>query len=250
MILGLVASKHLDRLPQAAPPFLRVTDTTPRVLQSDYRRDIPQSVIARETCVAARAAAVLYSSATIARRAPADFDWQRKGGDTALGALRHLRAGCCDTHLTLVGAAPDGLAGEPGVEVAGFLDKNRPRDAARLSSLYARAHLLVLPSRGDCTPMVLGEAMAHGTPVLASDIGGIAESVGRGGAGDTLPPGAPPEDWARRIREMTRDAAARTFLSDAARDRAEARFFWAAWARGIETTARRVSMGRVLRAAV
>lgn len=54
-----------------------------------------------------------------------------------------------------------------------FLDKNRPKDAARLSALYAEAHLLLLPSRADCTLTVIAEAMAHGTPVLATDVGGI-----------------------------------------------------------------------------
>lgn len=167
-------------------------------------------------------------------------DWTRKGGALALDAFDRLRAGGRDAHLTLVGHMPEAVktavSGRRDVTVAGFLDKNRPRDAARLSSLFGRAHLLVLPTRADCTPMVVAEALAHGTPVLATDIGGIGEMLGQG-AGRVLPPEAAADDWAGALGEMGRDSVAYAFRSDAATERVATRLSWASWAEGIATIA-------------
>lgn len=53
--------------------------------------------------------------------------------------------------------------------------------AADLCELYSNAHLFVLPSRIEGCSMALLEAMAHGTPVLVSDIPGNICVVGDDG---------------------------------------------------------------------
>ncbi|MEL7114184.1 MAG: glycosyltransferase, partial [Pseudomonadota bacterium] len=78
----------------------------------------------------------------------------------------------------------------------------------------------------------MAEALAHGTPVLASDVGGIKEMV-RGGAGRVLPLTAPATDWTETLLEMGHEQAAYAMMADAARDRAETRLNWDHWARGI-----------------
>jgi glycosyltransferase involved in cell wall biosynthesis len=82
----------------------------------------------------------------------------------ALAAFDILRAEGRAVELTLVGDVPKDLAPRPGLRIVGYIDKNRPREAARLDRLYAEAHVFLLPTRGDCTPMVMAEAGAHGTP--------------------------------------------------------------------------------------
>jgi glycosyltransferase involved in cell wall biosynthesis len=55
--------------------------------------------------------------------------------------------------------------------------------------LYNLADCLVLNSRSEGFPTVIGEAMACGTPVLASRVGGVGELVVEGQTGWLFPPG-------------------------------------------------------------
>lgn len=54
-----------------------------------------------------------------------------------------------------------------------------PLPPAALAERYDAADLVVLPSRTETYGMVLTEALARGVPVLASDVGGVREAVGR-----------------------------------------------------------------------
>ncbi len=42
---------------------------------------------------------------------------------------------------------------------------------------YENASVLVHPSRGETYGMVLAEAISHGVPVIAADVGGVREAV-------------------------------------------------------------------------
>ena len=58
--------------------------------------------------------------------------------------------------------------------VHGVLDKDNPEGARTLREMYERACFFLLPSRAECTPIVLAEAAAYGLPVVASATGGMA----------------------------------------------------------------------------
>ncbi|MEO5579102.1 MAG: glycosyltransferase family 4 protein [Gemmatimonadaceae bacterium] len=102
-------------------------------------------------------------------------------------AARHL-----DAELLIVGDGPDGerlrkLATELAPGRVRFLGWRSGVDT--LAPLYNSAECLILPSRREGFPTVVGEAMACGTPVLASRVGGIPEMVVDGETGWLVVPG-------------------------------------------------------------
>jgi glycosyltransferase involved in cell wall biosynthesis len=65
-----------------------------------------------------------------------------------------------------------------------------------LGAAYARADLLVHPSRSESYGMVVADALAHGVPVLTTGVGGIPEAIGDAGAALIVPPDDP---WALQV---------------------------------------------------
>ena len=53
-----------------------------------------------------------------------------------------------------------------------------PRRLEQLADLYAECHALVLPSTTEALPSVVTEAIFVGRPVIATDVGGVADQVG------------------------------------------------------------------------
>ena len=136
-------------------------------------------------------------------------DFTRKGGDTLLEALRLLPPG--QAHLTVVTKTQD--IGEllPNVTVRHDVQPNS--DALRM--LYADADLFVFPTRGDCLPLAVMEALTSGLPVVTTTVGALPEAVTHGETGWVVPPddaGA----LAAALEALTGDAALREQLSEQA----------------------------------
>ena len=87
-------------------------------------------------------------------------------------------------------------------------------DAARHNRL---ADLFILPSNYEGLPMVLLEAMSHGVPAVASDVGGVREVIGDGIAGYAVE--NTPEAFAARISEVLGNDELHGRLSRNARQR-------------------------------
>ncbi len=106
-----------------------------------------------------------------------------------------------------------------------------PRTGPELDRAYAAADLLVLASRAETYGMVVTEALARGLPVLATDVGGVTEALGRGEdgtrAGLLVPPGDPAALGAA-LRAWLGDAELRGRLRRAARERRTSLRPWAA----------------------
>jgi glycosyltransferase involved in cell wall biosynthesis len=64
-----------------------------------------------------------------------------------------------------------------------------PLAGAALDHAYATADVLVLPSRAETYGMVVTEALARGVPVIAADVGGVAEALGGEEGGLLVAPG-------------------------------------------------------------
>lgn len=113
----------------------------------------------------------------------------RKGLPVLLRAFEALRDHL-DVELTLVGIDRDTL--EPLMnDLSGTRPLGKVDDARKLEELV-RADVLCAPSLGgESFGMVLTEAFAAGTPVVASDISGYRDVVRHGIDGILVPPGDP-----------------------------------------------------------
>jgi glycosyltransferase involved in cell wall biosynthesis len=120
------------------------------------------------------------------------FDDRVKRVSALIQAFGALSAQHPDVDLLLVG---DGLDGPRLRQLAESSTAGRVRflgwvsGATALAPLYNVAECLVLPSLHEGFPTVVGEAMACGTPVLASRVGGVGEMVLQGDTGWLLTPG-------------------------------------------------------------
>jgi D-inositol-3-phosphate glycosyltransferase len=128
-----------------------------------------------------------------------------KGVDTLIRAMACLKfkGRARPVHLAIIGGEPDATPEQMTAEMARlqklsddlcmgqmvlFLGK---RDQDTLPYYYSAAEVLVMPSHYESFGMVALEAMACGTPVIASDIGGLGFLVQDGETGYTIPAGDP-----------------------------------------------------------
>ena len=94
-----------------------------------------------------------------------------------------------------------------------------------LARRFARAAVVVCPSLSEGFGVVCGEAMAHGKPVVASAVGGLANLVIDEETGLLVPPG---DTAALRaaIDRLLADSQARLRMGGAARERIAASYSW------------------------
>jgi phosphatidyl-myo-inositol alpha-mannosyltransferase len=147
---------------------------------------------------------------------------ERKGLPILLRAFEALRDQIPAT-LTLVGADGDEVAhmmlDDRGVQALGKVSEER-----KLAEL-ARAEVLCAPSlHGESFGMVLTEAFAAATPVIASDIPGYRDVV-RDGRDGLLVPAGDALALAEALRCLALDRQRRARMAVCARERAE-RFAW------------------------
>jgi glycosyltransferase involved in cell wall biosynthesis len=105
-----------------------------------------------------------------------------------------------------------------------------PLASAAVDACYDTADLVVVPSRTESWGMVVTEALAHALPVVASDVGGIPEALGR--APDGSRPGllvsaGDPVALAQALSRWQDDARLRRRLRTAARARSRVLPGWA-----------------------
>ncbi len=103
-----------------------------------------------------------------------------KGQGLAVQALALLRARHAQARLVIVGDGPDRESVQRQAQAAGVAGAVHFAGAvpnAELARWYSAADVLLLPSGREGWPNVLLEAMACGTPVVASRVGGVPEIV-------------------------------------------------------------------------
>jgi glycosyltransferase involved in cell wall biosynthesis len=145
-----------------------------------------------------------------------DFRDQRKGLDVLLDAIQ----GISDVSLHVLGPGD----GRPGRRV-NYLGVLHGQNLVREIQL---AQALVLPSttQAESFGIVLIEAMACATPVIASQIGGVSEAVREGIDGLLVPP-SDPDALGEAITRLIDDSELCERMGAAGRKRVELDFDWA-----------------------
>jgi Glycosyl transferases group 1 len=151
-----------------------------------------------------------------------------KGHDVLIDALATV-ADDLGWHCVCVGALdrnPDFVAGIGRQTRRLGLDDRisfpGPCVGADLDHIYEAADVVTLASRAETYGMVLTEALAHGLPVIATNVGGVPEAVGGDERG--LVPGilCPPDDpiaFGQALRSWLSDPSLRSRLRQGARER-------------------------------
>jgi D-inositol-3-phosphate glycosyltransferase len=150
-----------------------------------------------------------------------------KGIDTLIEAIAYMRnngdfedLSFC---LAVIGGEPDSMPADLSVEMARLKDLChvhglddlvtflRKQDQDSLPYYYSAAEAVVVPSHYESFGMVALEAMACGTPVVASQVGGLAYLVQDGITGYTVP-SSDVEALAGRLGELIRNKSLRDQL--------------------------------------
>ena len=149
-----------------------------------------------------------------------------KGLDILLNAVAMLED-TSDTRLLIVGGKP-GLDKEldrlksiaAQLDIADLTTFTGALDQSELPKYYSAADVFVLPSYSESFGLVALEAMACGTPVVVSRVGGLKTFVKDGETGYLIPWRCP-EPFAQRIEVLLTNPPLREMMGKAAAAKAQ-----------------------------
>lgn len=160
-------------------------------------------------------------------------NWYRKGGDIAFQTLLSLREQGIDAELVVVGCVPPPEIQHDKLTVIPYLDKNVPQQRKQLDELFLKSHFFILPTRADCSPIVLCEASAFGLPVITTAVGGIPTLIKNGKNGYLLPLSASGDDYANVIAENFSDGTRYENLVRSSRREYDTCLNWDKWSESL-----------------
>jgi glycosyltransferase involved in cell wall biosynthesis len=159
---------------------------------------------------------------------------QRKGVDTLIEAMALVHRRHPQWRLVVIGEGPrrrelEKLAEQSGLEGAVlFTGSLVPKEVARW---MRRSALFALPSREEAQGVAMLEALASGTPCVASRVGGIPEVLDPDW-GVLVPPDSP-QALGGALRDLIERAGRRRAMGKAAASEVPARYDWSVIAKRI-----------------
>lgn len=229
--------KGLKRLAAKARGALagRVIDRVVAVSDFVTRRDIEQNMLPREKVM------TIYNGIDTQRFRPVNGRHTEKGSLTIVYVGQLIPQKGVDLLIEAIGRISEKTEQQFFLKVAGV--GHQRSELERLAkqvlpgrvdfvgqvedvpSLFRSADLAVFPSRWEeAFGFVVAEAMACGTPVIASDAGGIPEVIGHDARAGLLFRNGDVEDLERQIRLFISAPELRFRMRQAARERVEREF--------------------------
>lgn len=156
---------------------------------------------------------------------------EHKGGLVLLQALRHLRRPARVVLLTLTRDPTYGAAFQRALDeerargVHDIVQEHDLRDQPRLVRFYQSATVFATPSLESVFELVNLEALACGTPVVASRVGGFPDLIHDDREGFLVPPGDPAA-LAARLEQVLDDPQLARRLGDTGRRTILGDFTW------------------------
>ena len=136
-------------------------------------------------------------------------DFERKGGPDLVEAAKLLGD---VVELDLVTGS--NVEAPPGMVAR--VHRDLAPQSEKLVNLYRRADIFAMPSRGDCMPQAVTEALGCGLPVIATRVGAIPEMV-HDQVNGYMVPTRDPRSLAQAIESLVRSPARRTSMGRAGR---------------------------------
>ena len=99
-----------------------------------------------------------------------------------------------------------------------------------MKEIYQQQHFLILPTRFDCTPIVINEASAFGIPCLVANSGGVAGHLKNNENGFLIPYEDNGNGYAQKIEELINSPESYINLRKQTRQLYESQLNWEHWA--------------------
>jgi len=115
------------------------------------------------------------------------------------------------------------------ITVIPFLNKNLEKDREIFDTLLCESHILFVPTRADCTPIVFCEASAYGITTITTDTGGVTSIIENDINGYALSIEAKPKDYAEKISALIENSEILKRLSNSSREKYDKELNWNVW---------------------
>ena len=155
--------------------------------------------------------------------------WETKGGEIAYNAFKELIDKGYNVELTVLGCIPPEKYKHPKITIIPFIDKNSSKGQIQMKELYKQHHFLILPTRFDCTPIVINEASAFGIPSLIANCGGVEGHLKNNENGFLLPYNDNGGEYALKIMELINNPESYILLRNKTRKLYENQLNWQHW---------------------
>lgn len=160
--------------------------------------------------------------------------WESKGGDIAYNCLLELIKMGIDAELTICGCTPPEHISHPKINIIPFINKNSNEGMKKLYSVFLNHDFLILPTRFDCTPIVICEASAFGLISIIADTGGVSGHLLSGYNGFLIPYEDKGLGYATIISEVFKDKEKFNQLKKSSRDEFDKKLNWEVYREGLK----------------